>query len=32
MGPFETVARGGYEYNVSNITDQFYKWVAVYLL
>ena len=31
MGPLKPAARGGYEY-VSNITDQFTKWTAVYLL
>ena len=31
VGPFHSVARGGYEY-ASKITDQFTKWTAVYLL
>ena len=31
MGLFKPAARGGYEY-VSKITDQFTKWIAVYLL
>ena len=31
MGPFTPAAHGGYKY-VSKITDQFFRWTAVYLL